>query len=217
MLTLRYTDKQTHSRRQRLGGWSSWCTFLTISGFLGEFCDLPVNRCASSPCYNGGTCTVDSSGNPVCSCPTGEWPSHLFQHSHHKKIQSLLTTHSTNPKHGRSSNRLSVSQSLSRCGWLDRHAERERTNILLAKGGQNYQMITRIKTIATVRVVYIQVPVDPGVRSSPKRVSRTPVKMAGPAGTTSTPLPACVHSASLATGQSTSVIGHQHLHTSPTD
>lgn len=62
-----------------------------------------------------------------------------------------------------------------------------------------------------MRVVYIQVPVDPGVRSSPKRVSRTPVKMAGPAGTTSTPLPACVHSASLATGQSTSVIGHQHL------
>lgn len=126
VMTLRYTNKQTHSLRQRLGGWSSWCTFLTFPGFLGEFCDLPVNRCDSSPCYNGGTCTIDSSGNPVCSCPTGEWPSHRFQHSRHKKF-SLYQQHilQTQNMAALQTGSLSLSLCLAVADWIDTQTERE--------------------------------------------------------------------------------------------
>ena len=30
-----------------------------------------LGACSPSPCYNGGTCTIDDNGAPECRCPDG--------------------------------------------------------------------------------------------------------------------------------------------------
>lgn len=40
------------------------------AGFVGRHCDVPRNRCASSPCRNGGRCHALLDGF-MCECPQG--------------------------------------------------------------------------------------------------------------------------------------------------
>lgn len=46
-------------------------------GFMASLCEIPEkNACDSSPCMNGGNCTLKSLTEYTCSCTTGytgEW------------------------------------------------------------------------------------------------------------------------------------------------
>lgn len=41
-----------------------------VAGFAGDFCQVDVDECFSSPCLNGGKCQ-DHPGGFVCSCDFG--------------------------------------------------------------------------------------------------------------------------------------------------
>lgn len=43
-------------------------TFNSLSYILGILCDININECESSPCFNGGTCT-DLVNDFSCQCP----------------------------------------------------------------------------------------------------------------------------------------------------
>lgn len=40
------------------------------SGFIGKYCEIEINECASEPCYNGATC-LDLKQGYRCKCPPG--------------------------------------------------------------------------------------------------------------------------------------------------
>ena len=42
-----------------------------ISNSYQIFIQFIIGACSPSPCYNGGTCTIDTDGAPICDCPAG--------------------------------------------------------------------------------------------------------------------------------------------------
>lgn len=55
------------------------CTvfFRCLAGFSGQFCEIEVNECNSSPCLHGSTCEDHVSGY-TCQCQKGN--RHLTGH-----------------------------------------------------------------------------------------------------------------------------------------
>lgn len=49
------------------GGLTCYC----FPGFYGDFCDMEVNECGSSPCQNGATC-LDQENKFTCECNPGK-------------------------------------------------------------------------------------------------------------------------------------------------
>lgn len=40
-------------------------------GFYGQKCEIKLDQCTLSPCFNGGACKLDDSSNVQCVCPDG--------------------------------------------------------------------------------------------------------------------------------------------------
>lgn len=52
--------------------------FRCLAGFSGQFCEIEVNECNSSPCLHGSTCEDHVNGY-TCKCQQGNW--HLTEQS----------------------------------------------------------------------------------------------------------------------------------------
>ena len=44
-----------------------WC----MPSFTGQFCEIPLEKCGSDYCYNGGTCLTNNDGKKECHCVPG--------------------------------------------------------------------------------------------------------------------------------------------------
>ncbi|CAH1786729.1 unnamed protein product [Owenia fusiformis] len=64
------SDPECPSQGCNLGFcWRGGCCCL--ENILGEYCDTPLDRCASKPCLNGANCTSSPpSSEYTCNCPT---------------------------------------------------------------------------------------------------------------------------------------------------
>lgn len=49
--------------------WNVVC-FRCLAGFSGQFCEIEVNECNSSPCLHGSTCEDHINGY-TCKCQQG--------------------------------------------------------------------------------------------------------------------------------------------------
>ena len=41
---------------------------LCQEGYIGEKCEIPLNKCEDSPCKNGGTCNLKTGSDYECLC-----------------------------------------------------------------------------------------------------------------------------------------------------